>query len=473
MAAKRQVWIAALAAAGLAVFYGGLFRRNAPIRSVAVLPLGEGYLAAGLAGELTGALARIHGWRVISSNSAMRDKTGRSLGVDALLKGSIQQTNGRVRADLRLVRGEDSVWTQSYDRELRDLPDLGNEVARAIAQKTGLPLTADEQQRLGARHPVNPDAYQLYLQGRAEDPSMEEGILKAIRGYEQAIQKDPAYAPAHAALSMSYALLNPGFRPPKQVMPQAREHAVRAIELDDTLADAHLALADVMLRYDWDWAGAEREIRRAIELNPNSADAHAMYGNYFAAAGEFPKAIAESTLAHELDPLSLGTYSGLIWNLVIAREYDRAIAESRRAIEAHPDFAPGHAALGMTYVLTGKLPEALEEARLADKLQPDPLTQHFVAMVYAAAGNKADAQRLAAALEKAADARYGCAYEIASIHLVLGDKDKADSWLQRGMREQADCMIWLKTEPWMEPARQDARFADLIRRVNFPATVTR
>ena len=495
-AARRTVWpwVAAAAALAAALVFGrGVFNRSTeatalpPIRSVAVLPLAdlsarsdESYFSSGMTDELIGALAKIRAWRVISRTSVMQYKDtskalpviARELGVDALVEGTVQRANDRVRITVRLVRAgreEENLWTQSYDRDVRDVLDVQADVARSIASQVKLTLTPVEQERLAARHPVDPNVFNLYLKGRASaDQGTEDAIVKGIAYLEQALQTDRKYAPAHAAMALAYGSLTPSYRAPKDVMPKSREHAVRAIELDDTLSEAHTALARVMFFYDWDWAGAENEIRHAIELNTSSADAHDLYGNYLSSVEQPAKAIAELKLARELNPLALTTYSDLLATYVGARQYDSAIEESRRALAAYPNFAFAYAWLGMAYAMKGQFAEALPALTRARELDDNVTTTHFLAIAQAAAGNKAEATRLVKLLEIAAANRYTCAYEVATVHLHLGDRETAMQWLRRGMEEQCDCMVWLKSEPWMDPLRVDPRYADLVKRVGFP-----
>jgi tetratricopeptide (TPR) repeat protein len=391
--------------------------------------------------------------------------------VDALVEGTVQRQNDRVRITVRLVRAdrqEEQLWSQSYDRDLRDVLDLQADVASSIASQMRLTLSPGEQQRLAARHPVDPESLQLYLKGKAAaDLGTEDDIVKGIAYFEQALQKSPDYAQAHAAMALAYATLTPAYRAPKTVMPKSREHAVKAIELDDSLSEAHTALAGVMFFYDWDWAGAEKEMQHAIELNPSSANAHELYGNYLVAMNE-SKAIAELQVARQLNPSALTTYASLLAAYVTLEQYDAAIQESRRAISAHPDFAFAHGWLGMALVMKGQVAEAIPSLTHARELDNNVTTTHFLAMAQAAVGNRAEAERLANSLATAAETRYTCAYEVGSVFLRLGQTDKAVQWIRRGLDERCDCMVWLKSEPWMNPLRVDPRYADLVKRVGFP-----
>ncbi len=489
--------IAALAALVVAVSAGvGYFAFSQPsstaasapsIRALAVLPLdnlSEGtdndYFTTGMTDELITALAGIRGWRVISRTSVMQYKgtrkplpvIARELGVDAIVEGSIQQTANRVRITAKLVRAvptEENLWADAFDRDLKDVLDLQSDVARAISNEIKVTLTPQEEQRLAVRRPVDPEVFQLFLKGRAAaDEGSEDGLFKAISYFEQALAVKPDTAPVHAAMALAYENLTPAFRAPKEVLPKAREHAVRAIELDPALSDAHAALAAVMFYFDWDWANAEKEMQRAIDLNPNSSSAHEMYGNYLSAVARKDAAIAELQLAHQLNPAGLTTYASLLGALTTLREYDRAIAESRRALELHPDFAFAYAWMGMALLMKGDAHAALPPLERARMLDDNVTTTHFLAMAQAAAGNKAEARKLVAGLEKVAATRYTCAYEVASVHLSLGDTEKAMEWLGRGVAEQCDCLVWLKAEPWVDPLRVDSRYADLVKRVGFP-----
>jgi len=485
-------FLALVAAAGAWMWWSAAHSQASPqaqasIRSLAVLPLenlsggaDNDYFTDGMTEELITALAGVRGWRVISRTSVMPYKharkplpaIARELGVDAIVEGSIQQSAGRVRVTAKLVRAgaaEENLWAGSFDHDLQDVLDLENEFARAIADQIRITLTPQEQQRLTTKRPVDPELFQLLLKGRsAAQTGAEDDLFKAIGYFEQALALKPDYAPAHAAMALAYEGLTPAFRAPKEVLPKAREHAVRAIELDSSLSEAHAALADVMFMFDWDWANAGTEMQRAIELNPNSASAHELYGNYLAALNQKDAAINELTLAHQLNPAGLATYSSLLGALCTLREYDRAIAESRRALELYPDFAFAHAWLGMSLLMKGQVREALPSLERARMLDDNVTTTHFLAMAQAAAGNKQAAEALVSGLEAAASTRYTCAYEVAAVHLRLGNTEKAMDWLRRGVAEQCDCLVWLTTEPWVDPLRVDPRYAELVKRVGFP-----
>jgi len=487
----RWLWPAAVAL-GLAGIAGGVFWKThsaaAPIRSIAVLPLetisagSEDYFTDGMTAELIDAMMRIHGWRIISRTSAMQYKNvhkrlptiARELGVDAVVEGTVQRSGDRVRISARLIRvgaDEEDLWQKTFVRDVRDVLDLQADVARSIADEIKVSLTPQERGELAERHPVDPAVLDLYLRGRAAmDAGTEEGIRKAIDLFDQALAHDRSYAPAEAALALAYGALTPDFEKPKDVMPKSREHAQRAIELsNDTLAEADTAMAAVMMRFDWDFTGAERELKHALELNPNSADAHDWYGGYFMTLSMHDQAIAEAGLAHQLDPVSYPIYSDYLNALIVARQYDRAIAECRRAIALYPDFAYGYAWLGMAYMLNGQAQEAVKAAQEAYRLDQHVTITTFLAMAQAAAGNTAEAKRLTDMLDKKAQSRYVCAYEVAGVHLALGEREKAVQLLNQGEKERCDCQILLRSEPWMDGIRKDPNYSRFIQNIGYPA----
>ena len=493
---RTRPWMAlAVAAAAVAVLaFLWMLRTGAPrsggtraIQSIAVLPLvnlsgnpAEDYFSDGMTEELIATLAKFRNLRVISRTSVMPYKTGarkrlpeiaRELNVEAVVEGSVLRAGDRVRITAQLIEaGTDKhLWAQSYERELRDVIGLQADVAAAIGEQIKLTITPDEQKLLAARHPVDPEVFQLDLKGRfLADQGTEQAVTQGIALFEQALAKDPSYAPAHAHLSQAYASLTPNYRAPKEVMPKARAEAERAVELNAGLPEAHVALANVLMFYAWDWAGAEREIKRAIALNPNSAEAHRVYSKYLGATVQNSQAIAEATRARELDPLSAGAYADLLLVLLGSRQYDRAIAESRLALEKNPNLALARVTMGMAYAQKGQFSEAVPLLQEAYRQEPNYTFMHFLAIVQGAAGNKAEARKLLAKMETLAKSQYVCAYEVASVHANLGDKDKAFEWMNRGVTEQCDCLVWLKSEPWIDRLRIDPRYTALMKRVGTP-----
>ena len=472
-----------IVAAAVWRFWPGAGSRQ--IRSIAVLPLDnfsrdpdQEFFADGMTEQLITDLSKIGSLRVISRTSVMRYKGKRpplpqiakELNVDAVIEGSVMRAGDRVRITAQLLQAatDKHLWAESYDRDLRDILSLQSEVARNVAAQVRITLTPQEQVLLGNRRRVDPEVFQLYLKGRYFSNQLdEEPIRKGIEYFEQAIAKDSSYAPAYAGEAFAYANLASVFAPPREVMPQAKAAAQKALQLDDTLSEAHTALAFVLMMFDWDWSGTERELKRAIQLNPSSADAHDFYGNYFTALGQFPEAIAESRRARELDPLSPRAYFDLLGNLLDARRYDETIAECKKALETDAKFGAAYAMMGLAYAEKRQFPEAIAALTKATELEPIPTVKLFLAHVQAAAGNRAEAEKLLAKMEELSKHRYVCAYEIGSVYVTLGDNSKAMKWLEKGRRDRCDCLVWLKSEPWMDPLRVDPQYVDLLKRV-FP-----
>ena len=480
-----------LGAAILAVRAGGtsaraLARAGHPIASLAVLPLQnlskdpeQEYFSDGMTDELITKLARIGALRVISRTSVMSYKgtkkpltaVARELGVDAVIEGSVLRSGDKVRITAQLIHGatDRHLWAESYQRDLRDVLSMQSEVARAIAGEIAAKLTPQEEKRLAAARPVTPEAHELYLKGRYElNKQTEASLRKAIDDFRKAIEKDPGFAPAYAGLADSYSFLRSTYAAPKDVMPQAREAARRALELDDTLAEAHVSMGLTLFFYDFDWAGAEKELRRAIELNPNLADAHDAYATFLAGMNRSAEAVAEIERARRLDPLSLLILSDAAWVYYCMRQYDRAIEESRKAIELDPNFWPGHAFLGLAYEKTGRFAEAVEELEKARRLDDSPTIYELLGGAYAAWGKKEEARKVLAELTERSSRRYVCPYEVATIFAGLGEKDAAFEWLDKAVDARADCIPWLKPDPKVDPLRSDPRYAALLRRIGLP-----
>jgi TolB-like protein/Flp pilus assembly protein TadD len=463
-----------------------LARAGHPIASLAVLPLQnlskdpeQEYFSDGMTDELITKLARIGALRVISRTSVMSYKGtkkpltafARELGVDAVIEGSVLRSGDKVRITAQLIHGatDRHLWAESYQRDLRDVLSMQSEVALAIAGEIAAKLTPQEEKRLAAARPVTPEAHELYLKGRYElNKQTEASLRKAIEDFRKAIEKDPGFAPAYAGLADSYSFLRSTYAAPKDVMPQAREAARKALELDDTLAEAHVSMGLTLFFYDFDWAGAEKELKRAIELNPNLADAHDAYATFLAGMNRSAEAVAEIERARRLDPLSLLILSDAAWVYYCVRQYDRAIEESRKAIELDPNFWPGHAFLGLAYEKTGRFAEAVEELEKARRLDDSPTIYELLGGAYAACGKKEEAKKVLTELTERSSRRYVCPYEVATIYAGLGEKDAAFEWLDKAVEARADCVPWIKPDPKIDPLRSDPRYAALLRRVGLP-----
>lgn len=460
---------------------------NLRIKSLAVLPLqnlsndaSQEYFAEGMTEELITTLAKIEALTVKSRTTAMIYKNSgkplpqiaKELNVDAVVVGSVLQSKDRVRITVQLFQGETEkpLWAQSYEHDLRDVLALQAEMATAIAREIQIKVTAQEQQRLAQSRKVDPEAYMAYSYGRFYwNKRTPEGFPKAIEYFRRAIAKDPTYSPAYAGLADALALLGSigsGALPPKQVMPQAKAAAVEAVRLDDNLAEGHTSLAYIKLSYDWDLEGAEREFKRALELNPGYATAHHWYAHYFLAGGQPEQAIAEIRRAQALDPLSFIINVGVGWCLYHARRYDAAIQEYRKALDLNPDFPLTHCTLGMALVQKKAYEDGLGEFNKAKALPGSPtFAMANIAGTYALSGRAAEARRLLAELQQSASQQYVPAIYVAAIYTALGEHDKALDWLQRGYDERSDYMIYLRTEPWADSLRSDPRFQRLLERI--------
>ena len=457
------------------------------IRSIAVLPLanlsgdsGQDFFVDGMGDALRQNLEVIRGLRVISRTSSMHyrgnnkplPEIARELNVDAVVEGSVWRSGDRVRITVQLIHAatERPVWSRSYDGDLRDVFALQSEVASRIADEIRITLTPPDKARL-ARAPANPDAYLAYSKGRFFwNKRTEEGLRRAIVEFQQAVEKDPRYALAYDGLADSwaglgwYAYLSPG-----ETFPRAKDAVNTALKLDDSLAEAHTSLAFVSLYYDRDWARAEKEFRRAIELNPNYANAHHWYAEFLSLVGRHEQAIAESERARELDPLSniITTWVGSRY--FFARRYDQAIEQYRNASEMDPGFVPVHLVLGQAYEQKGMFREAVAELERAVSLSGgSPVYVSSLAYAYAAAGRQSEAQKLLGDLNALSGKRYVSAYDRALVSLGLGDTAQAMALLEKAAEEHSPRVAFLGVEPRFDKLRRDPRFRQLLQKVGLP-----
>jgi eukaryotic-like serine/threonine-protein kinase len=458
------------------------------IQSIAVLPLAnlsadpqDAYFADGMTEELISALSKISALRVISRTSVMQYKgvhkplpeIARELHADAVVDGTVQRSEGRVkiRASLVDAREDRNLWSNSYEGELRDILSLQSQVAQAIAGEIQVKLTPQESASLSNSRRVNPQAYETYLRARYYWNKRTPGDLnKAIESFKAAIEIDPTYALAYTGLADSYSSLSVyGEVSPREAMPRAKAAAQRALEIDGTLAEAQATLANIESAYDWDSAAAEAGFRKALASNPNYASAHQWYAVYLSNQGRHEEAIGEIQRARELDPLSpiIGANAGA--DYYYARRYDRAIDELRRAVERDPNFWITHSILGQTYLAMGRNAEATAEFVKARSLSPESVRNiSMLGRAYAVAGRPAEAQRLVEELLSLSRKRYVSPVYNAIIYIGLGEKDKAFTWLEKAYADRSDWMALMNTEPLFDPLRSDPRFQELLRRVGLP-----
>jgi TolB-like protein/Tfp pilus assembly protein PilF len=453
-----------------------------PIESVAVLPfINEGgdsdadYLSDGMTESLINNLSRLTSLKVMSRNSVFHYKArggqndhadaqrvGRELGVQAVLTGRIAQRGEELLVSVELSDARDNrhLWGERYRRPFSDLFAVQEEIAREIAEKLRLRLTGEEEQRLSKRETENPEAYRLYLKGRYHWNKMTmEGVQKGIAYFEQAIEKDPHYALAYAGLVDCYNYLG---KPT-----EAKQAAEQALHLDETLGEARASLAFFRFLYDWDWAGAEREFKRAIELSPNYAQAHHWYAIFLGNLGRPDEAISEAQLAQELDPLSLlnNLTVGLV--LYMARHYDRALEELTKTLEMDANFLPVHSSLGAVYLQQGRYDQAITEYQKVMEFVGDNVTaaaavKANIGHIYAVSGRRRKATQILNDLLKQPD---GFSFLIAELYAGLGESDQAFAWLNKACDEHNLQIVSLKVLPTLDSLRRDPRFADLLRRV--------
>jgi serine/threonine-protein kinase len=480
--------VLALLIAAVALNLGGLRDRIFPtpsthVESVAVLPLTtpagnpeQEYFADGMTDALIAELANISALRVISRTSIMRYKgstksvpeIARELKVDAVLEASALESGGRVRISARLIRAtsESNIWNNSYERDLRDVLDLQREVASAVAREIRVAITPREAARLARSSPVNPEAYVAYIKGRFYlNKRTREDLSRGIEHFQLAIAKDPAYAPAYVGLSDAYIVAGGGaYISAERAHPLADAAAKKALELDDSSAEAHVSLATVRFMH-YEWAAAEQEFRRALALNPNYATAHHWYALHLAALGRSAEAIEHARRAQGLDPLSLVITANTGWCYFLARQYDLAIEQSRRALDLDPSFDSAYGYMGFAFVEKGMAKEALEAFRKAQELSGGSGYDSELAAAYAAFGQKKEALRMLAGFQARAGREPVSAYDVAMIYAGLGDKDMALTWLEKSYANRDARLVNVKAHPRFDSLHSEPRFAELLRRI--------
>ena len=467
----------------------------ARIQSIAVLPLenltgdpSQDYFVDGMTDVLITDLAQISALRVISRTSVMHYKgtkktlpeIARELNVDAVVEGTAVRSGDRVRITAQLIHAatDRHLWARNYERDLRDVLALQDEVARDITNQVQIKLAPQSQVRLASAHAVDPEALEAYLKGRYEwNKWTEEGVKKSIEYFERAIQKDPNYAQAWAGLSDAYLLLGLDFDswPPQVVLPKAKAAALKALELDETLSDAHVSLGGIMMHREWSWSAAEKESQRAIALNPNNATAHQWYGFYLIAMGRFDEAVAEMKRAQELDPLSPNKQQSLGRALYLAGRYDEAL-EQFREVPDNPDLRSErrHRWMAAIYERKGMQKEAVAELRTSLSLGGKKDLVPIVEQKYLSSGYPGAKKTFLwgdiKELERRAKAGRLSSYslQIAADYALLGEKSEAFEWLEKGFQERGVHLMYLKADDSFEALRSDPRFEDLLRRMALP-----
>jgi serine/threonine-protein kinase len=475
--------------AGVALLAYFLHARNTvvAIESIAVLPFDNTgsdqdteYLADGLTESLIYRLSQLPNLKVSPRSVVFHYKgketdplkVGRELGVSAVLSGRITQrgNNLNISTELVDVRNNQLLWGERYERKASDLMATQREMAGEIVDKLRLQVSPNEK-ALSKHYTESNEAYQLYWKGRFYwNKRTGEGMQKSLEYFQQAIERDPNFALAYSGLADAYDLLAApdavGGMPAHEAMPKAKAAALKALEIDDGLAEAHVSLAHVKYYYDRDWAGAEREYKRAIELNPNYPTAHQWYAVYLMSAGRFDESLAEARRAQELDPLSLPINMTIGWVLLNARQYDQSIEQLRKTLEMDPDFILAHHRLGLAYEQKRMYDEAIAEFRQLGTLSAgNPVGVAPLARAYALSGKRAEAQKTLAELQKLSERNYVSPASIALIYVALGDKDQAFAWLEKADKERDGSLARLRVDPRFDSLRSDPRFADLAKRV--------
>jgi len=397
------------------------------------------------------------------------DQIGKELHADYLVEGSVRRAPDRLRITVQLIRVRDQtdLWAESYDRELKDVLSLQDSVARTIANQIHITLTPGQQARPARGAILDPEAYEAYLKGRYYwNKRTADGLQKALVYFQEAINRDPAYGAAYSGLAdCNSGLAWHGFKSPAEALPKAYAAALKAIEIDPQSAEAHASLG-LVLNHRWDWAGAEAEFRHALQLDPRYANAHHWYGDNLSVKGRHDEAMLEAKQALELDPLNLmiGTWMGLRYYL--ARKYDLAIEQGRNTVELDANFAAAHLLLGETYVQMGMPEQGLSELQTAASLSGNsPLYLAQVAIALAAAGRNTEALRIIAQLQTTAGTRYVSPYGLAQIYAALNDKEQTFKWLQLAYDDGAVWLSYLAVDPVFDGFRSDQRYQDLLRRI--------
>jgi len=477
--------LASLASAGW--FYSRTRRGGETIDSVAVLPFVNAsgdpnaeYLSDAITESLINSLSQLPNLKVMSRDSAFRFKgketdpqmVGRELGVRAIFKGKLMQRGDTLSISAELIDARDSshIWGQQYQRRLVDMDALREQIAGEMAGALRRRLTGAEEKRMTKSYTANPEAYQDYLKGRYWwNKTTVGGFDKGIEYFQQAVAKDPTYALAYSGLADCYSsLADFGVVPAKEGYLRAKDAALKAVELDDALPEAHGSLALIKSSYDWDWSGAEKEIRRAIELNPSYADAHRLHAEVLWQTGRLNEAIAETKRILELDPISLGNNVDLGVEYFLARQYDQVMSQERKVLELDPNYIEAYYFRGISYLKKSMLEEG--KADLEKGLAIAPASEEALTGVgygYAVTGRRAEAHRVLDKLNELSKHKYVSPIWRVKIYAGLEEKDKAFEWLEKAYEDHSIVSVgYIKTNPMFDPLRSDPRFADLLRRTN-------
>jgi TolB-like protein/Tfp pilus assembly protein PilF len=492
--ARSHAWIYVVIIAGaisVGVFFLGRYTSSkqsakTPEQSIAVLPFENAsnepnteYLSEGISEALINSLSELQQLRVIARPTVFRYKpkdvdprqVGRELGVAAVLTGKVRQMQDALKVQVDLVDAVTGaqIWGAGYDRKIADLVAIKQAIVQEVTAKLKLKLSSEEQRRLVKRDSTNAEAYQFYLRGRYFwNKRTSDGIKQAIEHFQQSIERDPNFALGYVGLADSYiALTFYNFAAPHETMPKAKESAIKALALDNTLAEAHVSLAHILMNYDWNWSAAETEFKRSIELRPDYATAHEWYAiHYLTATGRLKEAVQEMKKALELEPASLVMNTFMGATVYYAGRYDEAIDQCRRTIEMDPNFAVAHWHLGLAYEQKQALDAATEEFKKAISLSGgSPLMRAALGHAYAKSQKKHEANKMLDELNELSKQQYVSAYEVATIYVALGNNEQAFQLLEEACGEHSFHLVYLNVSPQFKPVSSDRRFQNLVQRV--------
>jgi TolB-like protein/Flp pilus assembly protein TadD len=483
------VLVAVMTAGVFLVYRSLLANKSQPIESIAVMPFTNEsgnadieYLSDGMTDSLINSLSQLPHLSVKSRSSVFRYKgkevepqrIASELSVQAILNGRVVQHGDDLTLYLSLVeaRNGNQIWGEQYNRKLTDLVVLQQEISREVSEKLRLKLTGEEQRRVARRYTDSSEAYELYLKGQyfSSNPS-ETNLKKSIEYFQQAIDKDPNYALAYAGIGTACQALGGflGFVSPSETAPQGKAAIMKALSIDETLDNAHATLAQFTLTYDWNLPEAEREYKRAFELNPNNPAAHSGYGTYLEALGRFDEAVAERERSRQLDPVSAFSTADVGYPLYYARRYDRALDYFQKGLELDPNLSWGHLWIGQVYVQQGRYDEAIAEINRAIALSGGNVRDiATLGHAYAVSGRRDEALKVLGELQGQAKQKYVSPYFIALIYTGLGEREQAFAWLEKAYVQRHPYLILIKAEPVFDSLRSDARFAELMRKVGLP-----
>ncbi len=477
-----------LSAGVVATWFYLASRRDTQIDSIAILPFvnasgdpNTDYLSDGVTENIINSLSQLPRLRVVPRATVFRYKSqgvdpeaiGRDLRVRAVLTGRVTERDNTlvVQTELTDIAAQKELWGQQYNRKISDIFAVQEDIAREITEKLRLRLTGDEQRSLTRRYTENVEAYQLYLKCRYHwNRGTGDGLKKSLQFCQQAIEKDPNYAPAYFGMADSYALLGWIGYPPTEFMPKAKTQLAKALQIDDTLAQAHYLSGIIALYFDFDPATARQQFEKALELNPNSPESHYGYGTYLAAVGRLPEAILQIKHAVELDPLGLFWYEQLGGAYCGSHQFDMAIEQWQKALDIDPNFWLGHMDLGAVYAHQGKYNEAIAEFQTAVSLsEGSAFATGYLGYGYAVAGRRSEAEQKIEELKESSKRRYVPAFSIAVIYAGLGEKDRAFDWLEKAYEQHEGWLGWyFLLDPEFDFLRTDSRYGDLLRRLGLP-----